>query len=246
MTELYSNKNKEFTIAPHCPWYKEQQAYGPPNVNWCESTKCSWINEPANTWTNMGLIIGGLYIILKINQEKNLVIRDFGFAVIVCGFFSFTYHATNNFFSQFFDFLGMFMMTCLPLAIQTKRLQKQTVQNYHSYFWFYMFLSTCLFWFLYFWDIAVQQSVIIQVLSMFILELLCCYKEGNLKKMHYFWLCLIFMTFGQTISQLDLKRVWCDPENLFLHGHALWHITSGIAMVFLGMHFKKILNSKCA
>jgi hypothetical protein len=239
---LYTNKNKEFTITEGCPWYKEQQSYGPANVNWCEPTRCGWINEPANTWSNLGLILAGIFLMVKLNAQKNKIVRDFGWGIIVCGFFSFTYHASNNFFSQFFDFLGMFVMICIPLGVQFKRLFKQDPNSYYAFFWFLMFLSTCMFWFLVFWNIPVQQSVVVQVVLMFVLELFLGIREKRLKEFRYFWLCLVTMVGAQTVSQLDLKRVWCEPGNLILHGHAIWHVLSGIGMVFLGLHLKKMTN----
>ena len=60
---LFSNAHREFTISPQCPWYEAQQAYGPPNVNWCEQTVCHIINEPANTWSNLIFLFVGLIII---------------------------------------------------------------------------------------------------------------------------------------------------------------------------------------
>lgn len=238
---MYSN-TKEFTIGPSCPWYREQQAYGPPNVNWCEPTQCALINEPANAWSNLALLLAGVLIITKLNQTKEKVIRDFGWAVFVTGFFSFTYHATNNYFSQFFDFLGMYLSTSLPLAIQTQRLRGKNPRDYHAFFWFYMFGSTCMFWFFHLWGIAIQHTIILQVVSMLVLEIVCRAREGKLSQMKYFWGSLLLMGIAQTFSQLDIKRIWCEPENVFLHGHAIWHVFSAAGMVMLALHYREVLK----
>jgi len=234
---------KEFTIEPHCPWYKEQQAYGPPNVNWCEPTRCAIINEPANTWSNLGLLLAGAVIVMKLNEAKEKTLRDFGFAVIVTGLFSFTYHATNNFFSQFFDFLGMYLSVCIPLAMQTQRLRGENPRHYHAFFWFYMFLSTCMFWFFTLWDIPIQHTIILQTVGIIVLELICKAKAGAKLPMKWFWTSLVLMGTAQTFSQLDIKRIWCEPENLILHGHAIWHVFSGLGLMTLGLHLRDVLRT---
>ena len=34
-------------------------------------------------------------------------------------------------------------------------------------------------------------------------------------------------------SALDVTRVWCDPENHWLQGHAAWHLLSAASLVAL-------------
>jgi hypothetical protein len=237
---MYSNSNKEFTIEEGCPWYKEQQKYGPPNVNWCEPTQCSIINEPANAWTNVTFFLIGALILRKISSLQDKVLKEFAWAVIVMGLFSFTYHASNNYFSQFFDFLGMYLVTSFPMAIQIKRIKSENPQEYYSWFWFLMFLQTCLFWFFSFWGIAVQQTILLPVVFILLLEFWATRVE---KKKFFQWnaffQCLIFLVIAQTASQLDLRRIYCEPDNLFFHGHAIWHILSGIGMYFLARHLKE-------
>jgi len=234
--------SKEFTIEPHCPWYESQQKFGPPNVNWCEPTTCAYINEPANTWSNLSFIIVGLIILKKINNLNDKMLRDFGYIVIVMGLCSFFYHATNNFLTQFIDFLGMFLLTSFMLAQQVKRLRGEDPRNYATLFWFFMFISTCLFWMFDLYQVPIQLIVTLEVIPMLILEVICCAKEKRTKELSWFLGCLITMIVAQTFSMLDHKRLWCEPENLFLHGHALWHIFGGLGMLFLALHLKKIMK----
>jgi hypothetical protein len=41
------------------------------------------------------------------------------------------------------------------------------------------------------------------------------------------------LALAQTFSTLDLTRVWCDPDNHVLQGHALWHLLSAVAIAFV-------------
>jgi hypothetical protein len=82
------------------------------------------------------------------------------------------------------------------------------------------------------------------VVSILVLEIICCKKEGKLGQMKLFWVSLVLLFTAQVFSQLDLKRIWCEPENVFLHGHAIWHVIASIALFFLAIHFSRILKDK--
>jgi hypothetical protein len=239
---LYKNKPREYTIEKGCPWYEAQQTYEPPNVNWCEPTVCSVINEPANTWSNVGFFIVAVAVAKKINNIAEKTLSHFAWVFFAMGFFSFTYHATNNYYTQFFDFIGMYLMTSMYIAINIKRLKGQEMREYQTWFWFLMFFNTTLFWMFDFWDIAIQQTIILHVLFILISEIIVMKREGMMNKSKYFWVGLVAMFIAQTFSQLDLKRIWCEPNNTFLHGHAIWHVFSAVGMLFVGLHMREVLK----
>jgi hypothetical protein len=102
----------------------------------------------------------------------------------------------------------MHLSVCIPLAMQTQRLRGLDPRNYHAFFWCYMFLSTCLFWFFTLWDIPIQHTIILQIVAIIVLELICKFREGTNLEMKWFWVSLGLMLIAQTFSQLDLKRRW--------------------------------------
>lgn len=242
MASLYDNLNREMTIEKGCPWYEAQQSFGAPNVNWCEPTSCAIVNEPANTWSNLAFLVIGILIITRLNQHQHKVIRDFALIVIAMGFLSLVYHATNNFLTQFFDFLGMYLMTSFVLAFIVQRIRKQASEQLYTLFWFIVALNCCLFIIFETMDIAVQHTVTLNIIVMVVLDLWAGYQEGRLKHYLYFAIALLIMTLAQAISQADLKRVWCEPDNLFLHGHAIWHLLGALGMLFLSLHMGRMLN----
>lgn len=242
---LYSNPaTREFTVEPGCPWYEAQQSYGAPNVNWCEPTQCALINEPANAWSNLGFLVVAVAIYLRLaTKPLAQFAKDWSVAIFIMGAMSFLYHATNNFFTQFFDFFGMFLMTSIPIAINILRVQGKDPSHYRTlYGWIFaanLFLFQCFV----FMNIAVQQTVTINALAILFLELIAQYKENGFKNLglnlKYFWLSGGIMAIAQTFSQLDLKRKWCEPENLVLHGHAIWHVIGSLGMVTLFLHYRQ-------
>ncbi|MGK0367569.1 MAG: putative membrane channel-forming protein YqfA (hemolysin III family) [Thermoproteota archaeon] len=244
MEDLYSNAKREMTIEEGCPWYEAQQEYGAANVNWCEPTRCSIINEPANSWSNFGYIFAAIIILVKINQMKEVVIKHFAWAVIAMGTFSFTYHATNNYFSQFFDFIGMFLMTSLVIAFNVQRVRGKDPRNLYAQYWFIFSMNVIIFMCFDFNNRPIQQIVMLNVIPLIVLDLIAGYKEGILKKYTWFGLGALSLLVAQIVSQLDLKRIYCEPDNLFLHGHAMWHVIGGLGMVFLGMHMVMVLKER--
>ena len=78
-------------LQPGCPWYK-LSSLGLPNVKWCEATRCSWITEPANTWSNLAYIIAGIIIFMMLKPENRKTSKWFGATLIFVGFSSFVYH----------------------------------------------------------------------------------------------------------------------------------------------------------
>ena len=41
------------------------------------------------------------------------------------------------------------------------------------------------------------------------------------------------ITLAGAFSLLDVTRVWCDPANHWLQGHALWHLLSAASLYAL-------------
>jgi hypothetical protein len=244
MTSLYDNSKREMTVQKGCPWYEAQQEYGAPNVNWCEPTRCSIVNEPANTWSNLGFILFGFLLIKKLNEFKEKTLAHFGWAVIWMGILSLTYHASNNYLMQFLDFVGMYLMTSFVIAFNIQRVMGKDPRKLYSVYWFLVAVNCSMFMVFDITDIPVQKTVMGNVIPLVILDLIAAKKEGSFKLYKFFGLGIVFLVVAQVFSQLDLKRVWCEPDNIFLHGHAIWHVLASIGMLFTGFHISTILKNK--
>lgn len=232
---LYEAKPVEVTIGEGCPWHEAQLKYGTPNVDWCEPTVCSYINEPANTWSNLGFLIAGLLIIKKI---KSSVAAPFAWIVIVMGLFSAIYHATNNYLSQHLDFLGMSLMTSYLLAFAVVRLRR-TPESQWTWYWFFVSLNLMTLLFLGILKWPVQLLLALNATPILVLEIVLWSRRQRVLKMSYFWISIVLLIVAQISAQIDLKRVHCDPESLFLHGHVFWHILCAMAMYFAALHIRE-------
>jgi predicted membrane channel-forming protein YqfA (hemolysin III family) len=242
MAGLYSNAKREMTVQKGCPWYEAQQEYGAANVNWCEPTICSIVNEPANTWSNISFLLIGALLIRKFNSFKEKVITHYAWSLVIMGLCSLTYHATNNYLTQFLDFLGMFFGTGFVIAFNIQRIRGENPRQLYSWYWFMTFFSTALFLAFDFTNIPVQMTVLVQVIGILVLDLIAGYKEGNLKNYKWFVVSTVLLVIAQVFSQLDLKRIWCEPENRILHGHAIWHLIASLGLGTLGLHLREMLK----
>jgi len=234
---LYDNHTREMTIAPQCPWYEAQQSYGAPNVNWCEETICSVINEPANTWSNLGFII---VAILLITKYKETLVKHFGIVVLVMGLFSGIYHASNNYLTQHFDFFGMALMTSFLLAFNAKRVSRYAHYSFYTLFWFFSFMNMVILVILGIINVPIQSLLLINALPIIALDLYNGYKESSLKKYGFMAIAGVILILAQVSAQVDLKRIYCQPENIFLHGHVIWHILCAFGMYFIAKHIQVI------
>ena len=119
---------------PSCPWYDITEKTGAPNIKWCEETLCQWVSEPANTWSNLGYIIVGVFIIYLANKHKhNSNLKQFGPIVIFMGAMSLFYHQSNFYGSQILDFVGMFFFVGWAIGqnlIRLGKLKYPTCINY--------------------------------------------------------------------------------------------------------------------
>lgn len=215
-------------------------------MNWCEPTICALINEPANTWSNLGYMFVGVYFILKWGSGGLKLLKHYGWVIFLMGLMSFIYHATNNFLTQIFDFLGMFGLTSFVLAFQVQRLQGKPLKNYLPPFAGFFVIQIVLFYLAHWHKIFPIQSIIaIMALPIAILEVILFTqdKERILKK-PVFLVALLLLGVAVGFSLLDHHRVWCQPENVFLHGHVLWHLIGSVSMYLLGVYLKPLIEKE--
>jgi hypothetical protein len=219
-------------LGESCPWY-EVAKYAPTNVKWCEAPTCGIISEPANTWSNIVYFVLAYWIykrVKKYHQDEKLFMY-FVPAIAFMGAFSFIYHASYNFFTQWFDFLGMFMMTGLFISLNFNRLnilKKKNILRFYIGSTLLFGLLTVIFYVTY---IPLQSLVAVQALFLVGSEI------GNRKKISFeeykpFLISVGLILIAVTFSVLDVTRTMCDPHNHYFQGHAIWHCFSALSLGF--------------
>lgn len=232
------------TIQPHCPWYDMLQTYGAPNVHWCEEIICSYINNPANTWTNIGYILAGIFA-WKLGSPNQRFTRSFSLALIFTGLVSGFYHATNNYLTQFFDFVGMFTLVSAIICVNLLRMR--VTKNFSLPIYFVLTTIFSLGFFYAHYIFPVQFLIVIGVVIIISQEVYITRIIRRSLHFKIFMLAMMLLGLAQFFSQLDLQRIWCDPTNHFImQGHALWHLTAAIALYVYFLFVRRNIEDQAA
>lgn len=232
--------------APGCPWYELGQ-YGLPNVNWCETSLCSWVAEPANTWSNLGYIIAMLALAYQIRRWRitQPVLRLFPAAALLVGLSSGVYHASVTFVLQVFDFTGMYLFLFLPFFLHAVRLGKVSEVRFKYGYFGSVLGATLVTWMLgKYTSFPIQLLIILNILALLALEL-GVYRRAVQQGGGYplQWLGI---TFGVLIaafsaSFVDGRRIICDPDahGWFSQGHAVWHWLTALSLITAMAHYRQ-------
>ena len=216
-------------LPPGCPW----SGFTPPNLDWCEQELCAWITNPANTWSNLLYVALGWLMWREARRDGHAALSLFGPTSIAVGAFSFAYHASYTWMLQFFDFVGMFLFCFTVLVRNALRLGWIGARRQTACFLAGVAASSALVPVLFEAGIPIQGTVLLLVLAMVGQELALRRRDGALPAHRHWWAALALIALAALFSALDLSRVWCDPANHWLQGHALWHLLSAASLYAL-------------
>lgn len=223
-------------FGPGCPWYEDLQRFGPANLKWCEERICGWINEPANSWSNLLYMALGFWIIRHAARRDSSAGLTFGAVVVVMGALSFLYHASNNFLTQALDFTGMFLMVFFVLATNARRLGWPR-RGLGALYLTAVVLGTLALWPLNAAGVPIQLSVAVAAVFIAISEAAARAKTGDRSPMKTFYMGAATLIVAESCSIIDYKRIACVPSHHWLQGHAAWHIIGAIAMPMIYLHY---------
>jgi len=222
-------------LDPACPWYSVK-SLRLPKVKWCEDQLCSWIEEPANTWSNLAYIVAG-FLMWRLSRDlKSKPLRFYGLAGVIVGTCSFTYHAANAFYLQLFDFFGMYLFIYLLIFVNLERLGRTVIRNSFGPYFATVTASTLLTLAVDYTSFPIQGLILGLILVVIGTEILAIQRSKKPVKMTWFYVSFFFISLGAVCSTLDVKRIACDPFNHVLQGHALWHLFGAFALFFSFLH----------
>lgn len=227
-------------FGPGCPWYSCYEKFGPPNVDWCEETVCAWINEPANAWSNLGMIVPGLILWWMLRKEKDKVPAWLAFMGAVMGALSFFYHASNNLLTQYFDFLGMYLFVVALIVLPLRRILALSRSRALAWYWGGVVGMILLMLAVHQAGLPIQLTILAGAVAVLVLELKCRARGLTPADMRLFWAMAAAFAVAITFSILDVTRTFCDPKNHLIQGHAIWHVFSGLGMTLGILYHRKV------
>lgn len=228
---------------PHptgCFWHDYAEKWGVPDIKYCEETLCQFISEPANTWSNLSFIFVGLIILFLKDKSKDesRFLELYGLNTIFVGATSFLYHLSNNFLTQFIDFLGMYAFFGLLLLGNLELLGKIKKEKLLPIYLFSFLPYSAIFFAFRFFGIPVQLSMFLIILGGLITKgFIFKHFKVSGKKLA---ITLFVFVIAFTCQVLDINRVACDPSNHWLQFHGLWHLFNGLGMGLLYWYYRSI------
>ncbi len=222
-----------------CPWDGLRAWSGPPNVDWCEPALCQWVAEPANTWSNLAFVVVavGLYVHTRGMPERTL--RFFAPAAFWVGITSLVYHASITFATQVLDFFGMYFFFVLILVLNLIRMGALRRERLFVTLWPLIGALTLLTVVVAKLELPVQAIIAVLLAAAIATEVIASRRDPAPQSHRWFVLALVTIGVAGTFSALDVTRTWCVPENKVLHGHALWHVFSALALLWSYVHYRQ-------
>lgn len=229
-------------LPPGCPW----SGWTPPNVDWCEAERCTWIVNPADTWSNLAYLVFGIAMIVWLRRDpparSSPLLSLFGPASILVGVFSGIYHASYTYFFQFFDFVGMFVFCFAVITANALRLGWVGTRARWAFFGAGVLAMSAMV------PLVSETPVPIQSLVGLLIAVILgqewwihARRAPHAPSVDYvpFRLALCALAAAALFSALDVTRAWCDPDSL-LQGHALWHLLSAASLVALFAFYARL------
>jgi hypothetical protein len=226
-----------------CPW----DSLRPATVHFCEHRVCGWIEEPANTWSNLAFFVVGAVILRESHREPNAIqLRPLGWACQFLGIGSFAFHATGTFIFEFFDLSGMFLVSNFWLMWNVNLVRQLPVPV--NRLLFAGGVATCSALLL---ILPSEGTVIftVQIVAIQLIQIALLFmrrKDAVEKSAVPFALMAMFFGLSFFLWQLDINGhpLICDPHNHFFQGHSLWHLFNGCAIYSLYRHFRLFPETK--
>lgn len=207
-------------LAPVGPW----AGWAPPNLSWCEQKLAAWISTPANTWSNLAYFLVA-WLIWRAASSRDF--RQLAVAMAAMGAGSFAYHASCTFALQVVDFVGMYAVIWLFIAWN---LRRAGVAVGAGAAWT-LGVAGCTGVMLGMARLALPYQSLILVLAGVLavqeFRLWGTDPTADYRALGQAW---ALLAAALTCSLADLTRVWCDPANHWLQGHAVWHLLSAAGL----------------
>lgn len=203
-------------LPPGCPW----SGFTPPNVDRCEQEPSAVIVNPADTWPNLDHIAVGLWMMREARRGGRSDLALFGPASIAVGVFSGAYHASYTWMPQFFDFVGRFLFCFLVLTRNAESPGWIGAERRLAFYLGGFAAMNALVPLLFEVGLPIQELVLALILVMVGQEAVLWRRESGGAPYRLYLGALAPLSAAAVCSLLDVTRVWWDPSDHWIRGHA--------------------------
>lgn len=209
-------------------WAKYQRSMCYPDKCNCEPINMSsMIAQPAATYTNLPIILVGLYVLIK--HLKHLRLAFLGFLIITTAIGSIFLHMSFTRIGQIADFGGiLFIFGWVFFYYHVPK----------KYFiWGYLLLMISGYSLLYYFEPA-RKIFAFTMGTLSIGTLIYNEYKNDFYKNKYFIRSIIPFVIGVILFILDDARIYC-PANIWVQGHAIWHILVSVSIYYIYKFFEE-------
>ncbi len=214
----------------------------------CTETRCfcemprtgSFLLQPANSFSSFGFVFVGFLMILLARSRDwmsafpPLAASILGVAAIITGVGSVLLHATLTLWGQFFDVLGMYLVSGFFLIYAITKWRGIADRRAMVY---YALLCIILVAILYALPEVRRWLFAVILLAAIILELGFARPLRLQVRASYYVAGLVANIVAFTIWNLDQRGQLCSPDSL-MQGHAVWHLLGGAALWFAFLYYR--------
>ena len=208
-----------------CPWDGFEHA----SISFCEQRLCSWIVEPANTWSNIGFVLVGLWILWKEARSRRPDLLMVGVTAVFVGINSALFHATGTRWGEVVDVSAMYLISSLFIVLSAQRLWNiSSVFMISSYVVLAGSTSAAMVF-------SGSNGIILfalHITAAVLLESAFFKRSKDSVKFTNLAFMAICFSVAFTSWKLDISKVICNPDNHIFGGHALWHFGNALCLWF--------------
>jgi hypothetical protein len=226
------------TVPAPCPWDGFETAA----MHFCERELCGWITQPANTWSNLAYVIVGIWLIRLAYKEGHRALAAVGVIEILIGIGSFFFHMSSTHLGEVVDVGAMYLLVGYALVINLARYRLRVGRPLapKMLVGLFIFLVTVSII-----SVAMYKGKVgiwvfaIQAVIAGHLEMRMYRHHGGEEDYGPIRGLLVCFGIAWAFWWLDLLGVFCDPDNHFLQGHAIWHVFNSAVFYFLYRFYSK-------
>ncbi|WP_417593476.1 ceramidase domain-containing protein [Parasphingorhabdus sp.] len=214
----------------------------------CTETRCfcemprtgALLLQPANSLSSLGFVFIGFLMILMARSRDWMsafpppAASILGVAAIIVGIGSVLLHATLTLWGQFFDVLGMYLVSGFFLVSALAKWR--SIPNRRAMI-YYGLLCIGLVAILYALPEVRRWLFAVILIAAIVLELVFARPLRPQVRTGYYVAGLVANIVAFTIWNLDQRGQLCAPESL-LQGHAVWHLLGAVALWFAFLYYR--------
>lgn len=217
-------------------------------MNFCEENLCAWVKQPANTFSNLGFIFVGFFILWHTHRRdrpaRSASLRAMPFMAMFLGLSSMFYHSSMIFAAEVADLASMYFFSTLMFTVNLKRLGWLSNKNWTAAYIGINIASIALLLFHkpFGIDIFAAQVIgsILMELRLFLISIgkaKASKQPRGMPRADYrlYFAALGLFGLAYVIWNLDYHHFVCEPKNHWIQGHAVWHILD--ALTFFTLYF---------